>query len=77
MWQEEDNKLVREFRFKDFGEAFTFMTRVALICEKMNHHPSWYNVYNYVRVELCTHDKGNQITDLDKQLAAAIDGLLH
>ena len=76
MWKEQDNKLVREFRFKDFSEAFTFMTRVAFICEKMDHHPSWYNVYNYVRIELSTHDEGNRITDKDRQLALAIDDFL-
>ncbi|WP_306644178.1 4a-hydroxytetrahydrobiopterin dehydratase [Sanyastnella coralliicola] len=76
MWQENDDKLVREFRFKDFGEAFTFMTRVAMIAEKMNHHPTWYNVYNYVRIELSTHDAGNKITEKDYRLARAIDEFL-
>lgn len=76
MWREIDNKLVREFRFKDFQEAFTFMTRVALIAEKRNHHPAWFNVYNYVRIELSTHDAGDTITDQDRKLALAIDEIL-
>jgi 4a-hydroxytetrahydrobiopterin dehydratase len=76
MWREIDNKLVREFRFKDFQEAFTFMTRVAFISEKMNHHPAWFNVYNYVRLELSTHDAGDVITEKDRRLALGIDEIL-
>jgi 4a-hydroxytetrahydrobiopterin dehydratase len=76
MWRETDNKLVREFRFKDFQEAFTFMTRAAFIAEKMNHHPAWFNVYNYVRIELSTHDAGDLITEKDRKLALAIDEIL-
>jgi len=76
MWREIDNKLVREFRFKNFQEAFTFMTRVALIAEKMDHHPTWYNVYNYVRIELSTHDQSDMVTDKDRKLAHAIDAIL-
>ena len=75
MWQEQDNKLVRDFQFADFSEAFAFMTRVALAAEKMDHHPWWSNVYNKVRIELTTHDKGNTITDKDRKLAEAIDKL--
>ncbi|MFT4879980.1 MAG: 4a-hydroxytetrahydrobiopterin dehydratase [Flavobacteriales bacterium] len=76
MWIEKDNKLVREFRFKDFQEAFTFMVRVAFIAEKMNHHPDWYNVYNYVRIELTTHDSGHTITTQDRKFAMEIDLIL-
>ena len=76
MWQERDNRLVREFRFKDFQEAFTFMTRVALVAERMNHHPAWYNAGNFVKIELSTHDMGNTITERDRQFAAAIDDFL-
>ncbi|MDZ4821938.1 MAG: 4a-hydroxytetrahydrobiopterin dehydratase [Flavobacteriales bacterium] len=76
MWRETDNKLVREFRFKDFQEAFTFMARVAFIAEKMNHHPNWHNVYNFVRIELSTHDEGDVITEKDRKLALAIDEIL-
>lgn len=77
MWQEEDNKLVRTFQFKDFIEAFGFMTKVAFIAEKMDHHPNWSNVYNQVTIALTTHDAGNVVTEKDRQLAEAIDGLLN
>lgn len=73
MWNEENNTLVRHFTFNDFSEAFAFMTRVALVAEKMNHHPLWTNVYNRVEIRLSTHDAGNTITDKDRKLAAAID----
>jgi len=76
MWTEEDNKLKRTFEFKNFVEAFGFMTQVALIAEKMDHHPNLSNVYNTVIIQLNTHDKGNIVTDRDHQLAAAIDKLL-
>ncbi|GAA4420111.1 hypothetical protein GCM10023187_55060 [Nibrella viscosa] len=76
MWQEKDNKLTRAFTFADFSEAFAFMTRVALLAEKMNHHPWWSNVYNKVSIELNTHDAGNIVTDKDRKLAEAIDLLL-
>jgi len=73
MWQEKDNKLTRTFEFSDFQEAFVFMTRVAFLAEKQNHHPNWSNVYNKVEIELTTHDAGNVITEKDRKLAAAID----
>lgn len=76
MWKEENNSLKKTFKFKDFKEAFGFMTRVALIAEKMDHHPSWTNVYNSVSIELSTHDAGNTVTDLDRKLAKAIDELI-
>lgn len=76
MWKEDNNQLVRVFEFKNFVEAFGFMTQVAIIAEKMNHHPNWSNVYNTVEVKLCTHDAGNIITDNDRELAAAIDKLV-
>lgn len=75
MWKEEDNQLKKTFKFKDFSEAFAFMMRVALIAEKMNHHPEWKNVYNTVEVSLSTHDAGNTVTDKDRKLAEAIDKL--
>lgn len=77
MWIEEDNKLKRQFIFKDFVEAFGFMTRVALLAEKMDHHPNWSNIYNRVIIELTTHDAGNIVTDKDRKLASAIDALLN
>ena len=76
MWKEENNCLRKVFKFKDFREAFAFMTHVALIAEKMDHHPNWSNVYNTVSIELSTHDAGNKVTDLDRKLAKAIDELI-
>ena len=76
MWKEEDNKLKKSFTFKNFSEAFSFMTRVALEAEKMNHHPWWSNVYNKVEIELNTHDAGDKVTDKDHKLAKAIDKIL-
>jgi len=76
MWIEKDHKLTREFKFSDFSEAFAFMTRVAILAEKMNHHPEWSNVYNKVNITLTTHDAGNVVTEKDRKLAAAIDQLV-
>ena len=76
MWKEENNKLRKSFEFKDFSAAFGFMTRVALIAEKMDHHPTWTNTWNRVDIELSTHDAGNTVTDLDRKLSAAIDKLV-
>lgn len=73
MWTEENNELVKKFKFSDFSEAFGFMTRVAILAEKQNHHPWWSNVYNEVEIRLTTHDAGNTITAKDRELAAAID----
>jgi 4a-hydroxytetrahydrobiopterin dehydratase len=72
-WEEKDNSLYRSFKFGDFGEAFSFMTHVALLAEKQNHHPTWTNTYNKVEIWLCSHDAGNTITDRDRKLAASID----
>ena len=74
MWKEEDNKLYKKFEFKNFSEAFAFMTRVALAAEKMDHHPLWTNVYNKVEIWLNTHDAGDVVTDKDRKLAKLIDG---
>jgi 4a-hydroxytetrahydrobiopterin dehydratase len=76
MWQEKNNKLYRKFQFKDFSEAFAFMTRVALEAEKMDHHPLWTNVYNSVEIWLSTHSAGDVVTNKDKQLAEKIDDLV-
>lgn len=76
MWKEENNKLKRTFEFKDFSEAFAFMTRVALIAEKQNHHPWWSNVYNKIEMELNSHDAGDVVTEKDWKLAKAIDKLI-
>jgi len=75
MWKEENNTLTKSFQFKNFVEAFSFMTKVALVAEKMDHHPFWTNAYNKVSFELSTHDAGNTVTDKDRQLAKAIDAL--
>lgn len=64
--------LCREFRFKDFREAFGFMTQVALVAEKLDHHPEWSNVYNKVNITLTTHDVGG-ISDRDMKMAEMID----
>ena len=75
-WIEQNNRLKKNFKFKDFSEAFAFMTRVAMIAEKMDHHPFWTNVYNTVNIELSTHDAGDVVTDKDRKLAKAIDQLV-
>ena len=76
MWTEQDNKLKATFKFKDFVEAFAFMSKVALVGEKMDHHPNWSNVYNTVVIELTTHDAGNVVTEIDHKLADRITELL-
>ena len=76
MWKEEKNALYKKFEFKDFSEAFAFMTRVALAAEKMDHHPLWTNVYSKVEIWLSTHDAGDIVTDKDHKLADIIDNLL-
>jgi 4a-hydroxytetrahydrobiopterin dehydratase len=74
-WTEREGKLCRTFRFSNFSEAFAFMVRVALLAERMGHHPEWTNVYNTVEVALSTHDAGGAITEKDRALAAAMDKL--
>ena len=76
MWKKKDNKLYKKFEFKNFSEAFAFMTRVALAAEKMDHHPLWTNVYNKVEIWLNTHDAGDVVTDKDRKLAKLIDALI-
>ena len=73
MWKQENNQLVAAFEFEDFVQAFGFMSKVALVAEKMNHHPAWSNVYNKVEIKLCTHDAGNVVTNADRKLAAKIE----
>ena len=74
-WEVDDSAMRRSIVFKDFVEAFGFMSRVALLAEGRNHHPNWSNVYNRVSISLSTHDLGG-LSDLDVELAAAIDQLL-
>lgn len=73
-WTEVEGKdaITRTFKFADFNQAFGFMTRMALIAEKMDHHPEWFNVYNRVEVVLTTHDAGG-VTDLDVRMATAMN----
>jgi 4a-hydroxytetrahydrobiopterin dehydratase len=79
-WKEEipaegQSALIKEFKFKNFVSAWAFMSSVALLAEKMDHHPDWTNVYNQVVIRLSTHDAGNKITDKDRKLASQIDKL--
>ncbi len=76
MWQEINKQLVKEFNFKDFKEAFEFMTKVAAIAEELKHHPEWTNIYNRVVIKLSTHDAGDIVTDKDKELAKRIDEIV-
>jgi 4a-hydroxytetrahydrobiopterin dehydratase len=76
-WTLVDNALSRQFQFADFVAAFAFMTRVALLAEKADHHPSWHNVYNSVNISLTTHDADNTVTDKDVALATAINGCIN
>ena len=73
MWKEENNSLYKKFQFSDFVSAFSFMTRVAILAEKADHHPTWKNTWNTVEIWLSTHDAGNIVTEKDRQLAASID----
>ncbi|MCC6727577.1 MAG: 4a-hydroxytetrahydrobiopterin dehydratase [Saprospiraceae bacterium] len=73
MWTEKDNCLQASFKFKDFSQAFAFMTEVAFQAEKLNHHPDWSNVWNTVHFKLNTHDAGGTVTERDWELAKAID----
>lgn len=75
-WKEENNTLQRSFKFKDFVGAWAFMTKVALIAEKMGHHPEWHNVYNMVDITLTTHDEDDKVTAKDRELAKKIDELI-
>lgn len=74
-WELADGKLQRQFRFRDFSEAFGFISRVALAAEQLGHHPEWSNVWNRVSIALTTHDSGG-LTELDVTLARRIDGFL-
>tara|TARA_B100000965_G_C19529826_1_gene730576 strand:- start:769 stop:1059 length:291 start_codon:yes stop_codon:yes gene_type:complete len=73
-WDISAKYIKRDFIFKDFIEAFSFITKVALICEKYNHHPNWENVYSRVTIKLTTHDLGG-ISNLDQIMASEINNL--
>ena len=75
-WKINNAQIQREFKFSNFIEAFSFMTKIALICEKYNHHPNWENVYSKVIIRLSTHDLGG-ITNLDQLLASEINKVFH
>jgi 4a-hydroxytetrahydrobiopterin dehydratase len=76
MWEKQHNKLYKKFIFKDFASAFSFMTQVGMIAEKINHHPTWTNTWNTVEIWLSTHDAGNVITEKDENFARLIDAIL-
>ncbi len=73
MWKTVDGKLYKKFTFKDFKEAFAFLTQVAAIAEELNHHPKIHNTWNTVELWLSTHEAGDTVTDVDKTLASRID----
>jgi len=75
-WIEENNQLKRNFEFKNFVEAWDFMSQVASLAEEMGHHPTWTNTYNKVDIKLSTHDAGDIVTDKDRELAKKINQLL-
>jgi 4a-hydroxytetrahydrobiopterin dehydratase len=75
VYDTDSGAIARDFKFRTFSEAFSFMTRVALLAEKADHHPEWRNVYNRVSIALTTHDVGG-LSDKDIELAAAIDKLI-
>ena len=75
-WLIEDKSIKKEFKFDNFIDAFGFMSKVALLAEKMDHHPNWQNTYNKVKIELTTHDLGC-LTSNDIKLAEAIDKLIN
>ena len=75
MWQQTDNKLVRNFTFSNFRDAFVFMSEVAEVAETLDHHPNWCNSYNKVNIELSTHSAGSTVTEKDHELAKEIDSI--
>ena len=75
MWIEKDSSLQATFAFKNFSQAFAFMTEVAIEAEKQNHHPDWSNVWNTVSFKLNSHDAGGVVTDRDHKLAEAITSI--
>ena len=75
-WRHENDALCRDFVFDDFVQAFSFMTRVALFAEKMDHHPNWVNIYNRVSIQLTIHDAGNTVSSKDIKLAKMINEMM-
>jgi|TARA_B100000767_G_scaffold209886_1_gene196872 4a-hydroxytetrahydrobiopterin dehydratase len=76
MWKEIDNRLVCEYQFESFIEAFAFLSQLARLAEQHNHHPVIHNNYAWVRLELTTHDEGDVVTAKDRRLASAIDEIM-
>lgn len=76
-WKEENDQLIRDFEFENFIDAWGFMSKVAILAEKANHHPEWTNVYNKVKITLTTHDAGNKVTEKDRKLAEKINSLFN
>ena len=75
-WRHENDALCKDFVFDDFVQAFSFMTRVALFAEKMDHHPNWVNIYNRVSIQLTSHDAGNTVSLKDIRLAKMINEMM-
>lgn len=75
-WTFEEDQLKKSYTFKDFRAAISFIVRMSYFAEELNHHPNLHNVYNTVDIALTTHDAGNKVTDLDVQLAKAIEGFV-
>lgn len=75
-WEERENSLYRKFEFVDFAEAFAFMTKVAAVAQRLDHHPDWSQSWNVVEITLCSHDEGRSVTARDHKLAEAINGII-
>jgi len=75
-WKERDNTLYRRFEFADFAEAFAFMTKVAVVAERLNHHPDWSQSWNVVELVLSSHEVGRKVTARDHALAEEIDRVM-
>jgi len=75
-WRLEDDKLLMDIKLKNFSEALSFLVKVGIEAEKLNHHPEIYNIYNKVALKLTTHDAGNRVTEKDIVLARAIENLV-
>lgn len=75
-WRFEDDKLLMDIKLKNFSEALSFLVKVGIEAEKLNHHPEIYNIYNKVTLKLTTHDAGNRVTEKDIVLARAIENLV-
>ena len=75
-WRHEDDKLLMDIKLKNFSEALSFLVKVGIEAEKLNHHPEIHNIYNKVTLKLTTHDAGDRVTEKDIALARAIENLL-